>query len=121
MKKLAVFTLMVMFLANTVVVSAWAKPCMNSGSVEMTQEMSANMDSDMPCHDEKPQNEKKNQNKHCDGICLCLHASLSQTPITNDFDALALPDISKQQIAISQDALASRTTLPLRRPPKSTS
>lgn len=114
MKKLAVLALIVMFLGNTVVMSAWAKPCMSDSSIEMMQEMSAGMDSDMPCHDEKSQN----KTNHCDGVCLCLHASLNQTLITNDVAALALFDISKQQIIISQDVLTSRTTLPPRRPPK---
>lgn len=90
MKRFSIVFLMVMFLANTVVVSAWAKPCMLSDT-EMS-EMSSNSDiGDMPpCHEE---NKSKEQDplKHCEGVCLCLHVSLTQTPLLTDF--VAVPDI----------------------------
>ena len=116
MKKLFVFILMVMFLANTFVVSAWAKPCVKSSSFVMAQDMRANMDADMPCHDEKQQS----QTQHCDGLCLCLHVAMGQTVILNDFDVLEPLNISEVQFTISQDALVSRQTAPPRRPPKFT-
>ena len=114
MKKLFVFILMVTFLANTIVVSAWAKPCMKSSSMAMAQDMRANMDADMPCHDE----EQQSQTQHCDGLCLCLHVVMAQTVILNDVDVLEPLDISEVQFTISQDALVSRQTAPPRRPPK---
>ena len=114
MKKLFVFILMVTFLANTIVVSAWAKPCMKSSSMAMAQDMRANMDADMPCHDE----EQQSQTQHCDGLCLCLPVALAQTVILNDVDVLEPLDISEVQFTISQDALVSRQTAPPRRPPK---
>lgn len=117
MKNLAVFIFMVMFLANTIVVSAWAKPCMMGSDIQMSQDMDTSMDADMPCHD-KEQKNQNNPNKHCDGVCLCMHVSINQTPIINDIDALAFPAASKQNIVISQDNLKSRSTLPARRPPK---
>lgn len=90
MKRFSIVFLMVMFLANTVVVSAWAKPCMMNDT-EMS-EMSSNSDmGDMPpCHEEN-KSEKQDPLKHCEGLCLCLHVSLTQTPLLTDF--IAVPDI----------------------------
>jgi hypothetical protein len=39
MKKLALFIFAFMFLANTLVVSAWAKPCMMDSPTQMSQDM----------------------------------------------------------------------------------
>lgn len=91
MKRFSIVFLMVMFLANTVVVSAWAKPCMMN-ETEMT-EMSSNSDmGDMPpCHEEN-KSEKQDPNNHCDGVCLCLHVSITQTPVLSDF--VTVPDIA---------------------------
>ena len=93
MKKLSIVLLIAMFLANTVVVSAWAKPCMMN-DMEMT-EMSQNSDMGNmpPCHEENksekldPQNSDTN---HCEGICLCLHVSLTQTPVLSDLNTCLL-------------------------------
>ena len=91
MKRFSTVFLMVMFLANTGIVSAWAKPCMMNDT-EMS-EMSSNSDmGDMPpCHEEN-KSEEQDPNKHCEGLCLCLHASITQTPVLSDF--VAVPDIA---------------------------
>ena len=75
-----------MFFANTMVVSAWAKPCMMS-ETEMSQ--SADME-EVPCHEEN-KNETQDPLNHCDGVCLCLHVSVSQTPVLSDL--ISMPDI----------------------------
>lgn len=114
MKKLALFIFAVMFLANTVVVSAWAKPCLMNSPAEMSQDMDTSMSSDMPCHDN--QNEQKT--KHCDGICLCAHASISQTPIINQSESLNAPVSSSDYLTGNNETVNSRATAPPRRPPK---
>jgi len=94
MKRFSIVLLMTMFLANTIVVSAWAKPCMMNdmiGSGEMT-EMSQNSDmgDKPPCHEEN-KSEKQDPNNHCEGVCLCLHVSLTQTPVLSDLNTV--PDM----------------------------
>lgn len=95
MKRFSIVFLMVMFLANTVVVSAWAKPCMMNDT-EMT-EMSQKFDmGDMPpCHEEnksEKQDSQQSNTNHCEGVCLCLHVSITQTPVLSDF--VTVPDIA---------------------------
>lgn len=91
MKRFLITFLMTMFLANTFVMSAWAKPCMINDK-EIT-EMSLSSDSGdmLPCHEEN-ESEKTDPNNHCEGICLCLHVSTSQTPVLSNF--IAVPDIA---------------------------
>ncbi len=112
-----VFVFMVLFFANTIVMSARAKPCVNHDATEIGHDMGTEAESDMPCHNENLPN-TNDRNKHCDGICLCLHVSMSQTPIINDYEILRRPDLSKQQIEILHDVPVSITLLPPRRPPK---
>ena len=114
MKKLGLFILAVMFLTNTVVVSAWAKPCLMNNPVEMSQNMDAPVPGDMPCHDN--QNEQKNT--YCEGFCLCVHASISQIPIMNSSESLNVPIAFSNRIAADNETMASRTSSPPRRPPK---
>jgi hypothetical protein len=114
MKKLALFIFAFMFLANTLVVSAWAKPCMMDSPTQMSQDMDASMSGDMPCHDENTQG----QSPHCDGVCLCLHVLMSQTLITHDAETLKAPAIISERFATDHDLILTRGSLPLRRPPK---
>lgn len=120
MKRFSIIFLMVMFLANTVVVSAWAKPCMMNDT-EMS-EMSSNSDmGDMPpCHEEtksEKQAPPKSDLQHCEGLCLCLHVSLTQTPLLTDF--VFVPDFhlgADTYTSITKN-MASRDYSPSNPPP----
>ena len=119
MKKIVLFIIAVMFLANTVAVSAWAKPCMNNTAMETSQSMEKATNDNMPCHGEEESKEaNQNPDKHCEGICLCLHASISQTPIVDSGVEYNLPIASKSTVGFSNDVMVSRTPIPPRRPPK---
>lgn len=116
MKRFILMFVAVMFLANTFAVSAWAKPCMNidmASSVEQTMDMG-----DMPCHEDK---EQKSPTNHCDGVCLCLHVSINQTPTLNDNSYLSIPIIKDQKLFSQNEHAASMSTAPPRRPPKTNS
>jgi hypothetical protein len=90
-KRFSIVFLMVMFLANTTLVSAWAKPCMMNDDTAMSEmSSSSDMGDTPPCHEEN-KSEKQAPLKHCEGICLCLHVSLTQTPLLTDF--ITVPDI----------------------------
>jgi hypothetical protein len=105
-----------MFLANTLVVSAWAKPCMMEDM--KSAEMSQNMDMDeVPCHEEK-KSEKQDPNNHCEGVCLCLHVSLNQTPVL--FDLNSVPDVflGAETYTLSREDMASYEGSPSNPPPK---
>jgi len=119
MKKMKHFILMfvaLMFVANAFAVSAWAKPCMNMDMASSSQQA---MDmSDMPCHEDK---EQKSSTNHCDGVCLCLHVSINQTPVLNDQASLDMPLGQSERLNAANERVASMATAPLRRPPKSNS
>lgn len=112
MRRFAVLFLAIAFLANTITVAAWAKPCMTSGDVSMTT-----TSSEMPCHEKK---EQKPPNKHCEGICLCFHVSISQTPILGSDIAYIKQGRIAEKFVISNENKASLAVTPPRRPPKHT-
>ena len=113
MKRFILIFVAVMFLANTFTVSAWAKPCINMDMASSSQQA---MDMEgMPCHDDK---EPKSPNKHCDGVCLCLHVSINQTPTLSDNSYLSIPIVKNQKLLNHNEHAASMSTAPPRRPPK---
>lgn len=97
-----IFVFMVTFLANTTVVSAWAQPCMHDMNASASTTEMAN------------QNEKP----HCEGLCLCAHASNSPSLFMKNSDGIRLYIISKQLFVIDNDTLASVSQIPPKRPPK---
>ena len=115
MKKSALFIFMVAFFANTMVVTAWAKPCVQAANMEQSHSTQMSMSDDMPCHGEQKQ---KDNNQHCDGLCLCMHVSINQTPILNEDAALDFPVASSNSLLTNSETIASRTISPPRRPPK---
>ncbi len=116
MKRFSIVFLMVMFLANTVVVSAWAKPCMMNDT-EMS-EMPLNSDvGEMPCHEEN-KSEKQDPLKHCEGVCLCLHVSLTQTPLLTDFVTVPGMVLGADIYNLSNESTPSRDYSPSNPPPK---
>lgn len=83
------------------------------GSVQQLMDMS-----DMPCHDDK---EQKSPNKHCDGVCLCIHVSIHQTPTLGKNSYLNIPIMKKQKLFNQDERAVSMSTAPPRRPPKTNS
>ena len=126
MKKLAVFALMVMFLASTVSVSAYAAPCPQDTTTEMSQVQDMAHDDkavqgDMPCHEHEsaPENQSSDEQGCCEG--LCLHCHFTQAPFTHQSEPLRLMPASKDALSFYQDRLSSFDLLPPRRPPNLTS
>ncbi|MBI1302039.1 MAG: hypothetical protein GC137_10380 [Alphaproteobacteria bacterium] len=118
MKRFILMFTAIMFLANAFAVSAWAKPCVNMNEpLSMAQAMDMG---DMPCHDamKDGQDEKKIPTKHCDGVCLCFHASINQTPVLNNQAGLDIPLGQSERLIVKNERVASMATAPLRRPPK---
>lgn len=116
MKRFILILTAIMFLANAFAVSAWAKPCINmdtASSSQQTMEMG-----DMPCHEDKKQ---KSPTKHCDGVCLCFHVSINQTPIINNNIALYAPLGNTERLFDKNERVASTATAPPQRPPKTNS
>lgn len=107
------FVLLAMFIANTFVVPAWAKPCDHGMAAA---QIMAELATDKPCHstqkqDEQPQN-------HCDGICLCAHAALNQTLFHKTAERAVVPIVGTQKFALTKTEPTTRTAPPLKRPPK---
>jgi hypothetical protein len=106
----------VMFLANTFAVSAWAKPCMK---MDMSSMVAMADDADTPpCHEQQDQQKTA---KHCNGVCLCLHAAISQTPTLSDGVTFDKPLLKTERVFKSQADVASMATAPPKRPPKQNS
>lgn len=123
MKVFAFAFLIAIFLANTVIVSAWAKPCLNGGAMNVPAQSQSMMDhgdmdmSNMPC-EEMQQNENQNDNQHCDGVCFCMHMSSSQTPIIGASSQFQMPFALKLSHDFTNEAIASLSFSPDKRPPK---
>jgi hypothetical protein len=115
--------LIAVFLANTVIVSAWAKPCMDSGSMDISKHSEMLMAHDdmsisnMPCEDMK-QNQEQNDTQHCDGVCLCLHVSTHQSPILSDQASPSLSTLTSMKHDFIDDRFEDISTSSLKRPPR---
>jgi len=119
MKIFAFAFLIAIFLANTVIVSAWAKPCLNANPSSMSQ-MSGDMNHDMsnmPC-EKMQQNENQSDTQHCDGVCFCMHMSSTQTPIIGASSQFQIPFALKLSHDFTNEAIASLSYSPDKRPPK---
>ena len=118
MKKLFIFALTVMLLANTTIVSAWAKPCPHNMD---TPSMSGGMnvqDGLSPCHQKDDKKRSDNKNQSCEELCLFAQVSNSLGLLTRTNDGIYLPVIIKQPFVIVNDTLASISQIPRKRPPK---
>lgn len=104
--------MVVMFIAHSFAVSAWAQPCFNM--VKIDQEQTTDT-AKMLCHD---RDEQKSPIQHCDGICLCFHASLHQTPLLSGSKSCAAPMFATLRLAHENEHLVSIAMMPPRRPPK---
>ncbi|MCI5060576.1 MAG: hypothetical protein MRY79_05845 [Alphaproteobacteria bacterium] len=116
MRKTGLYILMVMFLANTTLVSAWAKPCMTDGT-EMSEISSFSGMGDVPpCHEEN-NSKKQDTLNHCEGVCLCLHVSLTQTPLLTDLVAVPGVRLGADVYNLSNESVLSRDYSPSNPPP----
>jgi len=77
MRQFSIILLMAMFLANTFIVSAWAMPC-DMDSMEMSEMASKVTKVAEPC-DMNQKSDSQDPIECCEGLCLCLHTSISQT------------------------------------------
>ncbi len=126
MRKLAIFTLMVIFLMSTVSVSAYAVPCPQDTTTEITQVQDMAHD-DMamhgyiPCHEHEfsPENQLPDEQGCCEG--LCLHCHVTPLSFINNSDPMRVIPSGKDALSFYQDRLSSFDLLPPRRPPKLTS
>ena len=116
MKRFSIVFLMVMFLANAVVVSAWAKPCMMNDTEMSVISSNSDMGDMPPCHEEN-KSEKQDPLNHCEGVCLCLHVSLTQTPVLTGL--ITAPDVhlSADVYNLSDESTPSRDYSPSNPPP----
>jgi hypothetical protein len=114
MKRRILYIFLFVFVANTMVVSVWAKPCMfNSGSMTMQTDMI--MSDEMPCHDRQGTYEQ-DQHHDCKSFCLCLSVFFSQVPIIY-IDSLDFLNVKSTQFIINDALVDSIATPPLFRPP----
>ena len=111
MKNIVLCFVMTLFFVNTMVVSAWSAPCLQSAGIEISQEIPMNMNGDTPCHDEQ-----QAAQDHCEGLCFCLHATLHQTPVFQT-SVITPPQLIKERIAAIDDHATSITPSPALRPP----
>ena len=101
------------FLCNTLTLSAWAKPCAMMNDIIQTTSKS-----DMPCHNMVTEKSDTKEKTACDGICLCLHASINSTFSMHDSKSFYPPIIKKQAISSKFEAVKSLTSPPPTKPPQ---
>ena len=119
MKIFAYAVLIAVFLANTVTVSAWAKPCLNDNVSSVSQILN-DIKQDMgimPC-EEMQKNKNQNDNQHCDDVCFCMHISSSQTPIIGTNQQFQPPFTLRLSHNFSNEIIATLPYSPDKRPPK---
>ena len=120
MRKVLVFVLMFMFLANTAIVSAWAKLCMHDVSASVSDTEIASQNGTPPCHQTENTKQSGNQNQHCVGLCLCAPISNNMSILmkNGDVDGIWLPVTIKKLFVIDEDTLTSVSQMPAKHPPK---
>ena len=125
MKRFSIVLLMTMFLANTTIVSAWAKPCMMNDTISNGEMTEISSNSDMgdipPCHEENKleiQNPQQSDTNHCEGVCLCLHVSITQTPVLPDLNAVPDVYLGTDTYTLFKENMASYEGSPSNPPPK---
>lgn len=101
----------VAFSMNALAVTAWAKPCV------FNDQQAVNSFSDMPCHEEMETTSQEDMN-YCEGVCLCLHVLLHQTPVLSHIAFLPYQYQKSEKINITEERAASLKYSPPRRPPK---
>jgi len=114
-KKLAIVIFTFLFLANIVVASAWAEPCLMNGHQPAMEKMKLHNMDEMPCHGQQDEQPKQS---HCESICLCVHVSTSSGLFSNNVSAFHVPVLKSVRIMRNDDDMVSRSTSPPRRPPK---
>ena len=118
MKKLFIFALTVMLLANTTIVSAWDETCPHHmDAPSMSGGMNA-QDGLSPCHQKDDKKRSDNKNQSCEELCLFSQASNSLDLLTRTNDGIYLPVIIKKTFVIVNGTLASISQIPRKRPPK---
>jgi hypothetical protein len=120
----------IMFLANTFIVSAWAKPCINMNTPSSTAQSMEMDESAAPCPmmskahntlDTAQQDQRQDHDiphKHCEGMCLCLHASIQQMPITVQFHEWNIVIDQSDYILARSQLYVSQSIAPPYEPPK---
>ena len=112
MKHLFLYVVLFMFVANNMVLAAWVKPCMSNDTQPMEISVEASVSEEMPCHEE----ESSQALMQCDGVCLCLNALVSQTPVL-DSGYIFHSFNHAERIRVSEHVFASLISNPLYRPP----
>lgn len=96
------------FLANTLFVSAWANPCVDLQNTSVSIAMP-----DVPCHNES----QSDTQDHCDGLCLCLHISMSQIFVEHYQNIAIVPAAKPVTWELSNIYMTSRHPIPPYHPP----
>lgn len=117
MKKPLLLILTIIFLANTIIVSAWGQPCSmnNVFGVEQNTDMATD-EMDMPCHDQNDQSQNTNT-QDCDGLCQCLNASIFHHFIIDNALNINQPIAFTERLISKNEIVLSRVIPPLFRPP----
>lgn len=130
MKNFIFIITILMFTVNGFAVAAMAGNCMQSPLKTITQDKIAqkpchqmSMDENTPysshssAHDSK-QDKQNNNSKYCEGICLCLHASISSGYTLPDKTPMYFGVSSFSHVWLTDTALNSATLSPPLQPPK---
>lgn len=116
MKRVFVYIILTCLLANTSVVSAWAKPMVGEMTISSSLSDMDVMENTLPCHEmDKVLQTDRN---HCESLCFCAHVSSHSAAFLNSFNEIDSFITTKARFAIVDDASPSLNPIPPERPPK---
>lgn len=123
MRLLGYAFLIAIFLANTVILTAWANPHYNDHAIQVEKttqtDHHAQMASDKPCDEMKMNADRDDTDmKHCKGICLCKHVTAQPSPLLNSDTAFYVPSDLSALYRFSDDAFITQPSPLLKRPPR---
>ena len=127
MRVFAFTFLIAIFLTNMVIVSAWAKPCLESNVVNTSKHSASQLTDhtnkmDEPCEEmaqkQKPDSKPHSNTPHCDGVCLCLHTSSQQTYTLNPAQYLPIPSLISAKHVFPDERYSDIPFQKLKRPPR---
>lgn len=132
--RVLLLAILVLFLVNTILVSAGAWACLHSRQGASPcghhgHEVQVSLDSESPCHEnqsknsdrrhESHENQSKNSDhQHCEGFCLCVHTSSSPSFYLKSSEDLGIPMAMRQSFSTHINGMFSINQLPPKRPPK---
>ena len=111
MRKLFYFLALTIFVFNSSISVAWAG---NFNCDKMNMAVEKSVQNNIPCHDGQKENKSGH---HCDGVCMCVHASVPNVLFFSDIKLSELNYSDSIKFIITNDTTISYKQSPEDIPP----